>query len=135
MISFKRYGAKRLLELAKLLDGADALHEKRGEPTYSQTAIRHECGTPACAIGHWGAANPKRFKVRSRLGQGVAHTYVYASDPSLCHETDQGVAEFGITREESYALFSSWGCGRALTGKAAAAYIRKFVKDKLKEFK
>jgi hypothetical protein len=55
-----RPGDTALLLLADMLDKADEEHEKRGEPTYDQTAFAHSCGTPACAIGHWMAAEGRQ---------------------------------------------------------------------------
>lgn len=120
---FQRWGARRLLKLADILDVADAEHRKKGEPRYDQGMLAHRCGTPACALGHWAFQNRRRgWELRdgSPLLQGrPAGTWATA-------------AEFGISSVEDAQLFSSFGCGRASTAKAAARYIRKFVANKLK---
>ncbi len=121
---FKRYGANRLLKLALILDTADKLHEKKGEPTYCQEQYRHFCGTPACALGHWAAANPKRWTF-DKLG----FPFVARGLESGVHSA---VDEFGISYSEVVELFHSNGCGKAKTAKEAARYIRAFVKRKLK---
>lgn len=46
-------GNINLLLLADILEDADERHMAAGEPTYDQTTWTHDCGTPACAIGHW----------------------------------------------------------------------------------
>lgn len=112
-------GNERLLQLAAILDVADAQHRQRKEPTYDQSVIAHDCGTPACAAGHWAAANPDRWSIKddctylkgSRLGPIAA----------LCEE-------FALSHEEYGELFGTSGCGEANTAKRAANYIRRFVK-------
>ncbi len=120
---FKRYGANRLLKLALILDTADALHKKKCEPRYDQNLYRHPCGTPACALGHWAAANPKRFTVTPF---GIPLT-------ATSYGIETAVLEFGIDFDEVEELFDVYGCGGAKTAKQAARYIRAFVKRKLKE--
>ncbi len=119
---FKRYGANRLLKLALILDTADALHAKKGEPGYNQGAYVHPCKTPACALGHWAAAHPKRWGFDL---SGIP----YVDD---VQSLDAASDEFGIDENESVELFCFAGCGNAKTAKAAAKYIRTFVKKKLK---
>lgn len=51
-----RPGDTALLLLADMLDKADERHKARGEPSYRQDMFFHRCGTPACAVGHWLAA-------------------------------------------------------------------------------
>ncbi len=121
---FKRYGANRLLKLALILDTADALHKKKGESTYDQGIYRHPCGTPACALGHWAAANPKRWRFDNYGLPFVARDFESG--------TYSAVDEFGISYDEADDLFGYAGCGEAQTAKEAARYIRTFVKRKLK---
>ena len=104
-------GNRRLLRLVKILDTADALHKKNGEPTYDQDRIRHPCGAPACAWGHYKAATPKK--------SSLSHWF-FGSNGA------QG--EFGMNDEEVEEVFDAKGCGDAQTAKAAAKYIRAFVK-------
>ncbi len=123
--AFKRYGANRLLKLALILDTADALHKKKGAPTYDQRVYVWNCGTPACALGHWVAANPKRF--RFQFGSPVRNgREEYAG-------LGTAPVEFGISDYEAMELFDLCGCDNAQTAKEAARYIRAFVKRKLKE--
>ena len=112
-------GNERLLKLAAILDVADAEHRKKKEPTYDQTEIVHPCGTPACAVGHWAAANPDRWQIRNEC------TYLKGSRlgpiSAVCEE-------FVISDDEYRELFGMSGCGEAKTAKQAAKYIRRFVK-------
>jgi hypothetical protein len=111
-----KLGARRLLKLAKILDTADAIAKKNGSPTYRQDAYEHDCGTPACAWGHY-SFHTRRLN-NWRDGKLVNTWGVEAEK------------EFGITWDEAWSIFSSEGMGHARTAKAAARYIRAFVKRK-----
>jgi hypothetical protein len=104
-----KIGNRRLLKLASILDTADAEHRKRGEPTYEQGCFRHECGTPACALGHWIAHDD------GWLDQGSSADFLKAKDV------------FVLGAGDSQVLFGTDGCGGARTAKQAAKYIRAFV--------
>lgn len=108
-----------LLELADILDRADAEHEARGEPGYDQERFAHSCGTAACALGHWAAAHPERWSINpTRL---TLHS-------RTCADALEGAKiEFGLAPSQVYVLFDSDGCGGAKTAKQAADYIRAFV--------
>jgi hypothetical protein len=107
-----RTGNRRLLKLADILDVADALHRKRGEPGYDQERYTHPCGSPACALGH--AYTDAAFR---RAGM---------RDPRrTTPETD---AEFfRVNVIDNFLLFGDDGCNNARTAKQAARYIRAFV--------
>jgi hypothetical protein len=120
-------GKERLLKLADILDVADAEHRKNNEPAYDQCSVGHPCGTPACALGHWAAANPRRFIWNPRAEEEGGSVISYKPDPSAGFY-EMGSREFDLTSEQSTELFDGDGCGDARTGKAAARYIRKFVK-------
>lgn len=124
-----KLGWKRLLKLADILDVADAEHRAKGEPRYRQTYFSHECGAPACALGHWAAANRRRgWKFDASLHpQPLLRGVVAACWSSVVAE------EFSISSEDGSELFSAWGCGSARTAKQAAKYLRKFVKRKQAE--
>ncbi len=134
---FKDRGAQNLLRLADILDAADAGHRARGEPAYRQSAYRHACGTPACAIGHWVAAHPERWTYthsRPHEGWPLLSRLPIPRNPYL--DTDayrlSMEEEFCIHADEASELFGGFGCGGAKTGAEAATYIRKFVFRKLK---
>lgn len=105
-------GNRRLLKLADILDKADALHRKLGEPGYDQTRVSHnnECRTPACAWGHWRA----QPNVTKRLGEWASMCFIES--------------EFSISEYDAELIFGGEGCESAKTAKQAAKYIRAFVK-------
>lgn len=112
-------GNERLLKLAAILDTADELHAAKGEPTYQQSAYLHPCGTPACAMGHWAAANPDRWHIEPQdrsVNSIIGLPYVEAVRQ-----------EFFINPSEEIDIFGMFGCDDALSAKDAAAYIRAFV--------
>lgn len=115
-------GKRRLLTLADDLDVADAKHRAKKQPTYDQRQIKHDCGTPACAIGHW----IRRTRGRIHMSEhGVlTHSEVFGAE-GVGHV---GAAEFRISFKQSVELFGGSGCDKATTAKQAATYIRRFVK-------
>lgn len=122
-------GNRELLRLAGILDKAhveyatDASH--LGGSTskgYDQSEWYHECGTPACAYGHYVAHSPEKFD--AWLGG-----YVYrATGHGAINEIELvSRREFALTLGEKRDLFSTEGCGYAQTAAEAAAFIRRFV--------
>lgn len=117
-----------LLQLASLLDDAHARYESFEYGTektmqsdgvhywltvrrYDQGVFAHDCGTPACAIGHW--AIERRNMPASAV---VWHAQKIAAD------------DFGITSRYEFArLFGEDGCANAQTAKEAAAFIREYA--------
>jgi hypothetical protein len=117
-------GNERLLELAAILDVADAQHRQRKEPTYDQSVIVHDCGTPACAAGHWAASNPDRWEIRGGC--------TYLKGRSSMGAIPAMSNEFALSIDEYEELFGSAGCNGARTAKQAAKYIRRFVSQRQK---
>jgi len=107
----RQRGNANLLKLASILDKADAKHRARKEPTYDQSKLRHDCGTPACAFGHWVSY------VNSR----------HISTAEKSKLTDFSRIAFNISGDEWSELFGMRGCCMARTAKDAAHYIRMFV--------
>lgn len=94
---------RRLLRAAEIV-------EKAGN--YDQGLFYHECGAPACVLGHYQHATNKLTRWQVRY-------------------FDSDIADhFGISSSEMHELFAHLGCGNAKTGKQAAEYIRKFVERK-----
>ncbi len=110
-----KLGNERLLQLAEILDTADERHIRANEPTYDQDIFAHDCGTPACAAGHWMAAHPYSWDLAEAATIDGRSAY-------------WGLRlEFALDELDYNELFSSVGCGQAKTAKDAAAYIRAFV--------
>lgn len=89
------------------------------------------CGTPACALGHYGARNHLQPVMR------IGETETYDEKrPALLYRNNRCVDfidqkiqnHFGIDEEQSEELFGCDGCGGARTPIEAARYIEKFVK-------
>jgi hypothetical protein len=114
-----RTGNRRLLKLADILDVADALHRKRGEPGYDQGREEHDCGTPACAWGHYAYSTAARRKKFVRL-------IPYAGVESANY--NDSMTEFSLSVAEKNEVFGIDGCDSASTAAQAAAYIRDFVR-------
>jgi nitrate reductase alpha subunit len=119
-VKLTKLGARRLLRLAKILDTADALHRKRGEPTYDQTReVNLDCETPACAWGHYAFSSKALHK-----------KYVLAKGSLAWVNYHDAKREFNLDDCDHVDIFGFNGCNRARTAKQAAKYIRSFVKRK-----
>ena len=121
-------GNARLLRLADILDAADdAAHIQQHEPTYDQQRYVHQCGTPACALGHWAAANPDRWYI-GLDSLGDAHIFCRSNDSLDLDEAS--CLEFSLSSREAVRLFGLSGCNHARTAKDAATFIRSFVRSR-----
>lgn len=131
-------GRQRLLFLAAVLDIADKGHELVDERTYNQNTFVHPCGAPACALGHYAAQFPRRFRLKAPGGDSLLGAVVPTDAAPYSEEYTRGIGthnlrtlgEFAISMAESDELFAADGCGRAKKAVDAAAYIRKFVARK-----
>lgn len=97
---------------------------------------REPCGTPACALGHYGARRDlqKQFKIELRQDGSFANL-VYNDERAgpVWFDDNRIQAHFGIDEQEALKLFSADGCGGAKTTKKAAQFIERFVAKKVKE--
>lgn len=93
----------RLRECITALRAADPENFDMGE-------FWHECGTPACVLGHHEAYfNRNLFKQLSTGKLWSALRY------------------FEISLEQYYELFAQDGCGKAVAPDEAIAYIERFI--------
>lgn len=124
-------GVQRRLQIARLNKCAQILREaakRYGRKNdwlngYCQAIYTHDCGTPACAFGHYAAAHPKRFAISKRDGFPVlmvAGVYPF-------YGLDAAKEEFELSQSEVIELFGGNGCGGAKTALQAAQYIEKFI--------
>ena len=125
-------GNAKLLKLAKILDTADEQHMRNDERTYKQSLWVHPCGAPACALGHWAAANPHRYRlVPATVGgnpyEDVGTIIRKSSGEEIGVEDSITMREFALDASEANDLFGHYGCGGAKTAQMAAEYIRDFV--------
>lgn len=90
-------GNRRLLRLADYVERRQRAKPKAG---YNQRRVVHDCGAPACLLGHADA---------------LFHGPVY-------------LEFFAVEAAESVELFHNNGCGNARTDwRKAVAYVRAFV--------
>ncbi len=132
-MSFKEYGAERLLLMADALDAAQKrqdslpLHKRFTMATWGHEAIgTNECGTPACALGHYAVTK----EAQSR-GWNLS-IYGHLETPTRSDVMKSARKEFDINDQEIDRLFSGSGCGGAQTPREAANYIREFVFNKMR---
>ncbi len=123
-------GILNLLQLEQILTEAHARYANSSANSsagYDQSRFfRDRCGTPACALGHWIAANSDQvpFTWADAVIDHGASIYPKDFRKWLLNQ-------FEITAKEAAELFSSAGCGYAKTAAEAAAYIRDFVERKI----
>lgn len=87
------------------------------------------CGTPACVLGHYAA----RDDLQDAFEIHVEHDWIRRSDGSgipFGYCDVYVLKHFGISHDEANELFSTEGCGGAVTPEAADIYIRKFIARK-----
>ena len=113
----------------RLLKVAQALRESDYPRQFSMLMYQNDCGTPACALGHYAhRTDLQRLLVPTPYGPS-GPSYVFRSIvDGISFYDDRVCAHFGITKDEAYELFSMRkGCGAARTTRAAARYIERFV--------
>lgn len=119
--------AQRLLNVAK------ALRESTVPHAFDMSWYTHglqgayPCGTPMCALGHYGA----REDLQSAFRINQYHGTLQVVDPAL--DRDRFLAaeqHFDLNQREAEELFGCNGCGDASTVEAAATYIEGFVARK-----
>lgn len=139
-------GNKNLLELADILDAAHAARALHPEiAPYCQGRFAWDCGTPACALGHWAAAHPEgwrwygdnsRWLEADGLDGATITAFARAAEVFALtihrwdrtdYYDDPNDSELVEGQPEVAELFDEFGCGNAGTAAEAAAYIRKFV--------
>jgi hypothetical protein len=125
--------AERLLNVARALREAP----DNGNFTmefYCWSGKEFDCGTPACAIGHYAARQDLQKLFFIANGQMMVH-YPNGDWPIMV-DSDKSIVplqHFGITYEEWDELFDVDGCGNAATAIEAAEYIEQFVAKKFGE--
>ena len=114
----------------RLLNVARALRESKKPEEFTMHFYAADCGTPACALGHYAARHDLQdcfaldqdgdlVEVGTDDGEGFQLLTSWDFADVLNH--------FGITLDEADKLFSSHGCSGATTPIEAAEYIEQFV--------
>ncbi len=93
------------------------------------------CGTPACALGHYGARTDLQRKIRiARISLGFDDAPYfglrYGNNRDVGYADDAMLNHFGLERYEAHSLFCPSGCGGAKTPSQAAKFIEDFVAQK-----
>ena len=107
-----------------LLDVASILRDLPDDADFAMHSVSFECGTPACAWGHYAARSDIQdsFIMNSRGEVSEARTGMIA-----CYCGLEMQQHFGINMIEAIELFGSTGCGDAKHPLQAARYIEKFL--------
>lgn len=115
----------------RLLNVAKALRESKHPEMFDMNVhLHHECGTPACAFGHYAARQDLQnaFKI---VFDGRFRAYSIETTDEQSDSVwwdDQCVLEhFDISDKEARMLFFARGCGGAKSPIEAAKYIERFV--------
>lgn len=137
----KKLHQKRLLNVAKALresenpkafDMTYFFHGDSGTLAHNNVQVTNfECGTPACALGHYADRTDLQRSFRNDLQR---KTLVSTRCGYLVEYMGTAVnRHFGITADEAVDLFGPSGCGGARGPRAAARFIELFVAKKMKE--
>lgn len=114
----------------RLLNVAKTLREAAHNELFTMRRYVHDCGTPACAIGHYAARADLQSIIRIDHGSIL---YVATDEDGQSeiadYDDDQMCEHFGISEGQAHELFSGDGCGKAKTPIEAAEYIERFVAD------
>jgi hypothetical protein len=106
-----------------LLNVARALRESPNPDYFNMEHYLNGCGTPACAIGHYGCRTDLQSIMALRNGW-----LEYTDDHIGVDYFDERMEEhFGLNQSQMTELFSGSGCGGAKTPTEAAEYIEAFV--------
>ena len=108
----------------RLLNVAKALREAPNPAAFDMGVYVHSCGTPACALGHYGC----RPDLQDVFFQRDGSLFAINEDgrETMCI-MDVARKHFDISSREVDQLFEATGCGHAETAQEAAAYIERFV--------
>jgi hypothetical protein len=108
----------------RLLNVARALDESPNPRDFTMNVYTHDCGTAACALGHYAA----RADLQDAFRLVPDMELVTADGNEIGHWDFEVLDHFEINGLQAEELFAPSGCAGATTPAAAAAYIRGFVK-------
>lgn len=101
---------------------------KNGFEKEAEILKQKDCGTPACALGHY-AVRKDLQRAFDLIPDGIiVRRGTRYEDAGF--DTPYTREHFGLTKDEAYELFNGDGCGSARTADAAAEYIEGFVRNK-----
>lgn len=109
----------------RLLNVVRALRESLAPELFDMELYVHECGSPACALGHY-AMRPDFQDDFTIQGGNIRYQGAFC----FWNAHDAAARHFDITKDEAKELFDDDGCGGARTIDEAADYIVAFVEIK-----
>jgi hypothetical protein len=112
------------MNIPRLLNVAKALREAPNPKTFSMNVYVHSCGSPACALGHYGCRPDLQDVFYQQNGSLIALNE--NGEETMCI-MDVAQKHFDISSRETDELFEATGCGLAKTPHEAAEYIEDFV--------
>lgn len=119
-----------VIQAKRLLRVAQALREAKHPEDFTMARYVNECGTPACALGHYASRRDLQKLLELCKDKWRDFGIMYVGEPNDAGIYDPKVLEhFGITENGSTELFGGVGCGDAKTPTEAADYIDAFVKN------
>jgi hypothetical protein len=112
----------------RLLNVARALRESPKPEAFYMGEYAQDCGTPACALGHYAHRVDLQdvFMLRDNL-VFLCGAPIDAWETHYDYYDDDVCDHFGISVGQACELFSANGCGHAKTAIEAAEYIENFV--------
>ena len=93
-----------------------------------EETLPHNCGAPACALGHFAVRTDLQRKFT--LTQYGSLRLMRDKDHPIYPNSKVVKDYFGVNYDEASDLFGEDGCDGATTPKQAAKYIRKFLKQR-----
>lgn len=124
----------RAIHKKRLLNVARALRESKEPDKFTMDVFGHECGTPACALGHYASRRDLQdaFSLRALPGRTYSSLFLRGGRSTIGYDYPEVARHFGVSKDEAKELFGFEGCGNAFTATNAAAYIERFVARKAK---
>lgn len=112
----------------RLRDVLRAIEEAPPEARFDMGRLVHDCGTPACLLGHW-LARPDlspRFGLARQIGlirDRVGHRALHFDAKPIRDW-------FGLSQAQYCGLFDTWGCEGARSDRAkATAYLKQWIAE------
>lgn len=109
----------------RLLNVAKALRESPNPERFTMGTYTHPCGTPACALGHYGAR--RDLQSAFRIDANGTLRALRAGEPFGFQCLPAAATHFDLSKEHVDELFETTGCDGAETAVQAAGYIENFV--------
>jgi hypothetical protein len=116
----------------RVLNVARALRESPDPDKFYMGDVIHNCGTPACAFGHYVCRTDLQDSFVPRQHSIVRGWGAYWKDSGAyaLYFAEETRLHFGLDLEEHHKIFAGGGCGGAKTATDAAMFIELFAENK-----